>query len=79
MPRSEGYRIERLASIGYDEIGALLTKLRRCSDFHFQGFGDWPAAEVAARTGLDESTAQVAKQRTAPQPVPWLPSAPASS
>lgn len=67
----ESYRTERLASIGYEEIRALLTQLRHRRGFDFQGFGDWSTDEVAARTGLDEPAARAAKQRTASEPILW--------
>ena len=65
------YQFERLASIGYAEIRALLTRLRRRPEFDFLGFGDWSAEEVAAHTGLDEPAAQAAKQRAASEPILW--------
>ena len=67
----EGYRIERLASMDYKEIRALLNQLRRSPGFDFQGFGDWSATDVAARTGLDEPNAKAAKQREASEPILW--------
>lgn len=67
----DGYRIERLTNISYADIRALLTRLRRHPGFDFLGFGDWAAAEVAARTGLDEPAARAAKRREASEPILW--------
>ncbi len=65
-----GFQAECLATIGYAEIRARLTRLRH-RGFDFRGFGDWSAAEVAARTGLQEPDAHAAKQRTASEPILW--------
>ena len=67
-----GYQAEMLATLSYAEIRARLTRLRRPGKgFDFRGFGDWSAAEVAARTGLAEPDAQAAKQRAASEPIVW--------
>jgi len=41
----------------------LLNKVREKGNFHFTGFGDMSAEEVARVTGLDIESAKLAKQR----------------
>lgn len=47
----------------YEEIRDLLNKVRKKGNFHFTGFGDMTAEEVAGVTGLDIESAKLAKQR----------------
>jgi len=49
--------------IPYKEIRKLLDKIRKQGNFHFRGFGDMSAEEVARETGLDIESAKLAKQR----------------
>lgn len=65
------YRVE-LAGAGYPALRARLRSLRRRTGYHFLGFGDLSAREVAARTGLSEDGARLARHRAASEPVVWL-------
>jgi mannosyl-3-phosphoglycerate phosphatase len=47
----------------YKEIRRLLNEVRERGGFHFRGFGDMNAEEVAQVTGLDIESAKLAKQR----------------
>ncbi|MBI2860539.1 MAG: mannosyl-3-phosphoglycerate phosphatase [Chloroflexi bacterium] len=47
----------------YNEIRRLLCEVRAAGGFHFRGYADMTAAEVAAETGLDIYSAMLAKQR----------------
>lgn len=47
----------------YKEIRRLLNNIKREGNFHFTGFGDMSAEEVARETGLDIESAKLAKQR----------------
>jgi len=47
----------------YKKIRQLLNKVREKGNFHFTGFGDMSAEEVAGATGLDIESAKLAKQR----------------
>jgi len=49
--------------IPYREIRELLNKIKKESGFHFRGFGDMSAEEVASESGLDVESAKLAKQR----------------
>jgi mannosyl-3-phosphoglycerate phosphatase len=46
-----------------DQIRRLLTQVKEVGGFHFRGFGDMSAEEVAGKTGLDVESAKLAKQR----------------
>jgi mannosyl-3-phosphoglycerate phosphatase len=47
----------------YEEIRTLLNKIKEEGRFHFRGFGDMSAEEVARESGLDLESAKLAKQR----------------
>jgi mannosyl-3-phosphoglycerate phosphatase len=47
----------------YKEIRQLLVKVREEGNFHFRGFGDMTAEEVAQESDLDMESAKLAKQR----------------
>jgi mannosyl-3-phosphoglycerate phosphatase len=47
----------------YKEIRQLLVKVREGGNFHFRGFGDMTAEEVARESDLDIEAAKLAKQR----------------
>lgn len=47
----------------YEEIRTLLNKIKEEGKFHFRGFGDMSAEEVARESGLDLESAKLAKQR----------------
>ena len=47
----------------YKEIRQSLINIRKKGDFHFRGFGDMSAEEVARDSGLDIESARLAKQR----------------
>ncbi len=49
--------------IPYNEVGKLLGKIKEEGRFHFRGFGDMSAEEVAKESGLDIESAKLAKQR----------------
>ncbi len=68
--RRNGYEIES-AAMDYGRIRAHLLELRAKPAYRFRGFGDMPAAEIAARTGLDEDSAAAARQRMASEPLVW--------
>jgi mannosyl-3-phosphoglycerate phosphatase len=46
-----------------DQIRRLLTKVKEEGGFHFRGFGEMSAEEVAMETGLDVESAKLAKER----------------
>jgi mannosyl-3-phosphoglycerate phosphatase len=46
-----------------EEITRLLSKVKEEGGFHFRGFGDMSAEEVAGESGLDIESAKLAKQR----------------
>lgn len=50
-------------------------KIRAQEAYQFQGFSDWSAEEVSTCTGLDEPSAELAKQREFSEPVLWHDSA----
>ena len=47
----------------YKEIKRLLSDIKKKGNFHFRGFGDMSAEEVAEVTGLNIEFAKLAKQR----------------
>ena len=49
--------------IPYSEVRKLLGKIKEEGGFHFRGFGDMRAEEVAEESGLDVESAKLAKQR----------------
>ena len=49
--------------IPYSEIRKLLGRIKEEGKFHFRGFGDMTAEEVARESGLDIESAKLAKQR----------------
>ena len=49
--------------IPYNEVRRLLGKIKEEGRFHFRGFGDMSAEEVAKASGLDIESAKLAKQR----------------
>ena len=55
--------------ISYQEIRRLLSKVREEGGFHFRGFGDMTAEEVARVSGLDVESARLAKQREYDEPI----------
>jgi mannosyl-3-phosphoglycerate phosphatase len=56
-------------AIPYSRVRKLLAKIGKETDFHFRGFGDMSAAEVAEITGLDLESAKLARQREYDEPV----------
>ena len=68
--RLHGYEIES-GGVDYGRIRRRLLRLREKPGYRFRGFGDMSAQEVAGRTGLDEESAALAKQRMASEPLVW--------
>lgn len=68
--RQKGYEVECHGE-GYQQLRAALAALQRSRHYEFRGFGDMTAAEVAARTGLDERAAGDARLRLASEPIVW--------
>ncbi|HJX69001.1 MAG TPA: mannosyl-3-phosphoglycerate phosphatase [Dehalococcoidia bacterium] len=56
-------------AIPYSRVRRLLAKIGKENDFHFAGFGDMSAAEVAETTGLNPAFAELAKHREYDEPV----------
>jgi mannosyl-3-phosphoglycerate phosphatase len=56
-------------AIPYSRVRKLLAKISDENDFHFRGFRDMSAAEVAEITGLNLESAKLAKQREYDEPV----------
>ena len=56
-------------AIPYHDVRKALAKIAKGNDFHFRGFGDMTAAEVAQMTGLDIESADLARQREYDEPV----------
>lgn len=55
----------------YDEIRAVLQRLRQDRGYRFRGFGDLAAAAIAELTGLSQTAAVAAKQRNGSEPLLW--------
>lgn len=55
----------------YREIRAFLEDLPSSIRRHYQGFGDWGAEEIAARTGLPPASAARAAERQFSEPGLW--------
>jgi mannosyl-3-phosphoglycerate phosphatase len=53
------------------QILELAHELRSSLGYRFAGFADWPAAEIAARTGLTPEAAGRAADRVATEPIIW--------
>jgi mannosyl-3-phosphoglycerate phosphatase len=71
VPNVEGdYTIE-LTGLSRDFILQQAHALRTQHAYHFQGFADWTASQVAERTGLSELMAQSAQARYATEPILW--------
>jgi mannosyl-3-phosphoglycerate phosphatase len=64
------YRLLRLAP-PYAQVIAVLRKLRADHGFHFRGFNDMSAAEVARDTGLSVDDAARARERLCTEPLLW--------
>ncbi len=50
---------------------ARVHEIRDRQHFRFEGFSDWSAAEVSQLTGLNEGSAELAKQREFSEPILW--------
>ncbi|MBU0654628.1 MAG: HAD-IIB family hydrolase [Gammaproteobacteria bacterium] len=70
-PGPTGFRIECTGRADYAYITGVLDQLRKQHDYHFMGFHDWTAAEIADKTGLAFSAAQRAGQRQGSEPLLW--------
>ena len=66
----EDFDIEYL-SPDYASIVKMLNELRQEFGFHFEGFADLTAADVAGLTGLSIEEAGRAKQRLCSEPLVW--------
>ncbi|MCO6186418.1 mannosyl-3-phosphoglycerate phosphatase [Rhizobium sp. L1K21] len=55
----------------YEDIRALLDKIPPSIRGHFQGFGDWGAEKISARTGLPLASAERAGTRRFSEPGVW--------
>lgn len=55
----------------YQEIAAILQKLKTQHHFPFTGFSDLSLEKISRLTGLDLSKAAMAKQRTGSEPLLW--------
>ncbi len=55
----------------YAEICAILAALRARHGFNFSGFADMSVDELCTATGLDSSSALLAQQRAASEPISW--------
>lgn len=60
------------AGEGYQRIRQILDTLPAGLRDRYEGFSDWSAEEVSARTGLTLAQAQMAKQRRFSEPGLWL-------
>ncbi|WP_221798052.1 HAD-IIB family hydrolase [Oceanobacter mangrovi] len=71
IPKSEGggYNSEILGT-SYVQILKVLHHMHQ-QGFHFRGFNDMPASEVAALTGLPQDKAWLSKKRAASEPIIW--------
>lgn len=71
VPKSDGkgYNTE-FVGLRYSAILKILHQLRQ-QGFHFRGFNDMPATEVAALTGLSIEDAHSAKSRDGTEPILW--------
>jgi mannosyl-3-phosphoglycerate phosphatase len=56
-------------AVPYRDVRKSLARIGRQNDFHFRGFGDMTAAEVAEITGLNLESARLAQQREYDEPV----------
>lgn len=65
-----GYRLLRLGP-AYEKVIAILQTLRAEHGFHFRGFHDMSAAQVARDTGLSEDEAARARERLCTEPLLW--------
>ncbi|MDO6681461.1 MULTISPECIES: mannosyl-3-phosphoglycerate phosphatase [unclassified Oceanobacter] len=68
-PDATGFNSEVLG-VSYVDILKALHQLQH-EGFHFRGFNDMPATEVAAMTGLSQDNAWLAKKRQASEPLLW--------
>ena len=64
-----GYQVVKFCT-GYRQVCEVL-ELHRGMGYPFLGFRDMDAAEVSARTGLDHSGAELAKERLSTEPIVW--------
>ncbi|MEH6728409.1 MAG: HAD-IIB family hydrolase, partial [Hyphomicrobiales bacterium] len=62
---------EERAADDYERILSWLADLPDAFRSHFQGFSDWSVEEIAKRTGLSVSAAELAKQRNFSEPGLW--------
>lgn len=63
--------LPQVAPPGYLLMRDYLVDSRTNPKFDFIGFGDMSVADVIETTGLDETSAQLAKQRLASEPLIW--------
>ena len=70
IPAGESGSLIRFGK-SYDEITAILKKLREAEGFQFSGFADMTEKEVSSLTGLSLSEVRLAKRRECSEPLVW--------
>lgn len=71
IPRAQGHGFNsEMTGSSYSSILKTLSQLRQ-QGFHFRGFNDMTATEVAALTGLSTDDAELARRRHASEPIVW--------
>ncbi|WP_430462038.1 HAD-IIB family hydrolase [Thalassolituus sp. LLYu03] len=71
VPRDPGHGFNsEVTGSSYNSILKVLHQLRT-QGFHFRGFNDMTATEVAAMTGLSTDDAELARRRNASEPIIW--------